>query len=54
MAIESADAVVCGDSTVDEEALAFAKAEGKPVLDFPGEEDFVGKYDVFYDSLLEE
>lgn len=54
IAIESSDAVVCGDADFDEEALAFAKAEGKPVLEYPGAEDFVDKYDAFYDSLLEE
>ena len=54
IAIQSSDAVVCGDAEMDEEALAFAKAEGKPVLEFPGAEDYIAKYDAFYDSLLEE
>lgn len=54
IAIASSDAVVCGDASIDEEALAFAKAEGKPVLEFPGDEDYVDQYDKFYDSLLEE
>lgn len=53
LAIANSDAVVCGDAEFDEEALAFAKEQGKPVLEYPGAEDYVKKYDAFYDSILE-
>ena len=54
IAIANSDAVVCGDAEFNAEALAYAKAEGKPVLEYPGDEDYVAKYDEFYNSLLEE
>ncbi len=54
LAIENSEAVVVGDAEVNANVLAYAKASGKPVLDYPGEEDFVKKYNDFYDSLLEE
>ncbi len=51
-AIESADGIVCGDENVDQEALAYARKLGIPVMDFPGDENFVSKYDEFYNSIL--
>ncbi len=52
LAIQYADAVVCGDEDVNAEALAFAKESGKPIMEFPGDEDFLSKYDEFYDGLV--
>ena len=54
LAIASSDAVVVGDPVVNEEALAYAKANGKTIMEYPGEEDYVTKYNAFYDALLEE
>ena len=52
LAIENSDALVCGDSEINQEALAYAKEQGLPVMEFPGEEDFINKYNAFYDSLF--
>jgi len=54
LGIDSSDAVVCGDAEVNQEALDYAKSKGLPILEFPGEEDYVSKYDEFYNQLLAE
>lgn len=54
LAIESSEAVVVGDETYNENAYNYAKELGKAVMDYPGEEDYIAKYDAFYNSLLEE
>lgn len=53
LAINSSEAVVIGDEKYNENALNYAKESGKAVMEYPGEEDFVEKYDAFYNSLLE-
>lgn len=54
LAIESSEAVVAGDEQYNQAAFDYAKEQGKAVMEYPGEEDFVAKYDAFYNSLLEE
>lgn len=53
LAINSSEAVVIGDEKYNENALNYAKESGKAVMEYPGEEGFVEKYDAFYNSLLE-
>ncbi len=53
LGIDSSDAVICGDAEVDQEALEYARSKGLPVMEFPGDEDFINKYDEFYNALLE-
>jgi starch synthase len=51
--IDSADAVIAGDQEVSQELIEYAKASGKPFLDYQGEEDYYVKYNEFYDKIIE-
>mgnify|MGYP001135270576 CR=1 FL=1 len=50
IAIDYADALVVATPEVNPEVLEYAKASGKPLLEYPGE-DIVGAYHEFYKSL---
>lgn len=54
IAIDHADAIVIADEQVDAETLAYAQASGKPVMPYPGTEDFAETYHKFYLSLTGE
>jgi starch synthase len=51
LAIDFSDAVVQAEQDVNPELVAYAKASGKPFLEYPGEENFIDKYHEFYLSL---
>ncbi len=51
LAIDYADGIVQGSATVDSELLEYAKASGKPFMEYPGDENFVEAYADFYKSL---
>ena len=52
LGIDFADALVLATDHVDKELVEYAKASGKPLLDYPGnEEGYLDKYDEFYRSL---
>lgn len=51
LAIDNADAVAISSENVDPELIAYARESGKPVLDYPGAEDFAKAYKEFYLSL---
>lgn len=50
LAIDHADAVAISAPDVDPALVEYAKASGKPVLDYPGEDNYE-KYYEFYQSL---
>ena len=52
LGIDQSDAIVIGSSDVDPELIAYAKASGKPVLDYHPEETFIDACSDFYDQLL--
>lgn len=52
LAIDYSDGIIEADSCVNDELLAYAKASGKPVLGYPGE-DYADSYNEFYSSLCE-
>lgn len=54
LAIDHADAVVIADEQVSPEIIAYAEASGKPVLPYPGTENFAKTYHDFYLSLTGE
>lgn len=54
LAIDYADAVVQASPGADPELLEYARQSGKPVLEYPGEDDFAGAYAGFYATLLGE
>lgn len=51
-AIDLADGITVCSPSASPELVDYAKASGKPVLDFPGEEGYVGAYNAFYDKIL--
>lgn len=53
-ALEYSDAVVINCDVIDPEVEKMVKESGKPILTYPGAEDYVEIFDNFYNSLLEE
>jgi starch synthase len=51
LAIDYADAVAFASENIDPVLVEYAKASGKPVMEYPGEEDYAPKYKEFYASL---
>lgn len=53
LAIQHSDAVIMGSDKVDSDLKTFAGNTDKPMLEFPGEDAYVGEISQFYDSILE-
>lgn len=53
-AIDRSDAIIVGNPRVSEELLNYAKASGKPMLDYQDSEDYYVAYNEFYDQIIEE
>ncbi|MBD79329.1 MAG: glycogen synthase [Crocinitomicaceae bacterium] len=53
MGASMADGIIIGDEMVDSEMIEWAKSLGKPVLDYPGRDDYAEAYNSFYDEILE-
>ena len=53
-AIDNADALIAGEKELNQEVLDYAKASGKPFLDYQGEDDYFDTYNEFYDKIIEE
>ncbi len=53
LGIDQSDAVIIGSSDVDPELIAYAKASGKPFLEYQPEETFIDSCSAFYDQLLQ-
>ncbi len=53
-AIDHSDALIAGSPDINPEILEYAKASGKPMLDYQGEEDYYGAYNEFYDKIIGE
>lgn len=51
-AINMSDAVVMGSPKVDTAVKKYAIATGKPILEYPGSENYADAYSDFYDELL--
>lgn len=51
-AIKYSDAVVYGDSTINDELDSYIAASGKPTLDYCDNDEYVNRYNAFYDSLF--
>lgn len=54
LAATYSDGLVQGSPQLPAEILRLMKESGKPVLDFPGSEEYVEDYSVFYDSILKD
>ncbi len=53
LAIDHADAIVQATDHVSDEIMTYAKASGKPMLEYPGADGYGDAYSEFFRSLLE-
>ena len=53
-AIDRSDALVQGSAEINPEILEYAKASGKPMLDYIDDEDYYVEYNKFYDKIIEQ
>ncbi len=53
-AIDNSDALIIGSADVNPELLEYAKASGKPILDYEEREDYYIPYNEFYDNIIGE
>ena len=53
-AIDKADGLIVGSPDANPELLDYAKASGKPLLDYQGDEDYFAAYNEFYDKIIGE
>lgn len=51
-AVDSSDAFVQGEENISEDLLDYIKESKKPLLEYPGTEDYVDSYLSFYKSLI--
>ena len=51
-AIDRSDALIQGSEEINPEILEYAKASGKPMLDYIDEEKFYIAYNEFYDKII--
>ncbi len=51
LAIDHADAIAISSPDVDRELVEYARQSGKPILEYPGEDNYVQAYNDFYRSL---
>lgn len=51
LAIDYADGIVQASAKIDPELKKYAKASGKPFLEYPGEDNYADSYAEFYKSL---
>ena len=52
LAITNSDAVIIGSKTINNRIVELLKKSGIPVLDHQSEEDYIDKYSMFYDDIL--
>jgi hypothetical protein len=48
-----ADGIVIGDERVSDSMIEWAKSLGKPLLEYPGRDDYADAYNNFYNEILE-
>jgi len=53
-AIDYSDALIMGSSDINPELLEYAKASGKPILDYEESDDYHVAYNEFYDKIIGE
>ncbi len=53
-AIDRSDAIIQGSEEINPEVLEYAKASGKPMLDYIDDENYYVAYNEFYDQIIGE
>ncbi len=51
-AINNSDAVIKGHPDASDDLLNYAKEQGKEILDFKGEDEYIAEFSNFYDDLV--
>jgi starch synthase len=51
LAIDYSDAIAISSENIDAELIEYARQSGKPILEYPGEENYAEAYKAFYESL---
>lgn len=54
LAIDQADAIIMGSPKINEEIKTYAKASGKPFMEYKNKEEYVTAYSELYDELVTE
>ena len=52
LAIDQSDAIIMGSPKINEEIKTYAKASGKPFMEYKSKEEYVSAYSDFYDELV--
>ena len=51
-ALDFADGIVMASTDINPEVEKYARSLGKPILEYPGEENYVDAYNDFYDKII--
>ena len=51
-ALDFADGIVMASPDINPEVEKYARSLGKPILEYPGEENYVDAYNEFYDKII--
>ncbi|MBR6091580.1 MAG: glycogen/starch synthase [Bacteroidales bacterium] len=51
-ALDFADGIVMASPSINPEVEKYARSLGKPILEYPGEENYVDAYNDFYDKII--
>jgi starch synthase len=51
-ALDFADGIVMASPSINPEVEKYARSLGKPILEYPGEENYVDAYNEFYDKII--
>jgi starch synthase len=51
-ALDFADGIVMASPNINPEVEKYARSLGKPILEYPGEENYVDAYNDFYDKII--
>ena len=52
-ALDFADAIVMASPNVNRDVAKYARSLNKPILEYPGEENYVDAYNEFYDKIMQ-
>ena len=51
-ALDFADGIVMASPEINKDVEKYARSLGKPILEYPGEENYVDAYNDFYDKII--
>jgi starch synthase len=51
-AIDYSDAIIQGSSKIDKRVLNYIHSSEKPFMEYPGDENYLDRYQEFYDKFI--